>query len=239
MTADFTLRLAAVRERIAAAAARAGRGPEDITLLAVSKGHPLEAARAAYAAGMTDLGESRIQEALPKMAALKSASGGPGPAWHLIGHLQKNKAAKAIEAGFALIHSVNSVALAARLDRLAGERGVRQDVLLQVNISAEPQKHGIPPDGVTAALAELAALPHLRVRGLMGMAPQVDAAEQTRPYFRELAGLFARISGEAPDGVTMEVLSMGMSGDFEVAIEEGATIVRVGSALFGKRETTG
>jgi pyridoxal phosphate enzyme (YggS family) len=230
----FAERLAHVRARIDAACRRAGRDPAAVTLVAVSKTFPVAAIREAVAAGVTVFGESRIQEALPKMEALADV---PGLAWHLVGHLQSNKAVKAVGT-FALIHSVDSLALAERLDRLAAERGVVQDVLIEVNVAGEATKHGVAPGETEALVAAAAALSHLRVRGLMGMAPYSDDPEAARPHFRRLATLLREIAQNAPGGVTMDTLSMGMSDDFEVAIEEGATLVRIGTRLFGGRETT-
>jgi PLP dependent protein len=230
----FAERLAHVRARIDAACRRAGRDPAAVTLVAVSKTFPVAAIREAVAAGVTVFGESRIQEALPKMEALADV---PGLAWHLVGHLQSNKAVKAVGT-FALIHSVDTLALAERLDRLAAERGVVQDVLIEVNVAGEATKHGVAPGETEALVAAAAALSHLRVRGLMGMAPYADDPEAARPHFRRLAALLREIAQNAPGGVTMDTLSMGMSDDFEVAIEEGATLVRIGTRLFGGRETT-
>lgn len=226
----FADRLARVRARIDAACGRAGRDPSAVTLLAVSKTFPLTALREAVDAGLTRFGESRVQEALPKMAAM-----GPGIAWDFVGHLQRNKAAKAVGA-FGLIHSVDSADLGARLERLAAERDVVQDVLVEVNLGGEAAKHGVAPAEAAALVAQLALLPRLRVRGLMGMAPYATDPEAARPHFRRLAALAREIGQKAGGGVTMDTLSMGMSGDFEVAIEEGSTLVRIGTALFGGRE---
>jgi pyridoxal phosphate enzyme (YggS family) len=226
----FAARLARIRARMEAAARRAGRDPESVTLLPVSKTFPVAAIREAVAAGLTCFGESRVQEALPKIEAL-----GPGVTWHLIGHLQRNKAAHAVGA-FALIHTLDSERLADRLERFAAERGVVQDVLVEVNIAREPQKSGVDPDGAEGLVRAAASHAHLRVRGLMGMAPYADDPEAGRPHFRALFRLFERMAQNGPKGVTMDTLSMGMSGDFEVAIEEGATLVRIGTALFGERE---
>lgn len=234
--ATFAERLAGVRARIDAACRRAGRDPAGVTLVAVSKTFPVAAIREAAAAGVTTFGESRIQEALPKIAALADL---PGLTWHLVGYLQRNKAAKAVGT-FALIHSVDTIALAERLDRLArlaGERGIVQDVLIEVNVAGEATKHGVAPSEAAALVAAAGACTHLRVRGLMGMAPYSDDPETARPHFRRLAALARDIAQNAPEGVTMETLSMGMSDDFEVAIEEGATLVRIGTRLFGGRET--
>jgi len=230
----FAERLAHVRARIDAACRRAGRDPARVTLVAVSKTFPVAAIRAAVAAGVTTFGESRIQEALPKMEALADV---PGLTWHLVGHLQSNKAVKAV-GPFALIHSVDTLALAERLDRLAAERGVVQEVLIEVNVAGEATKHGVAPTEAPELVAAAGRLAHLRVRGLMGMAPYSDDPEAARPHFRRLAALLREIAQNAPGGVTMDTLSMGMSDDFDVAIEEGATLVRIGTRLFGGRETT-
>lgn len=226
-------RLAALRARMDAAAVAAGRDPAGVKLLAVSKTFPPAAVAEALRAGLTAFGESRMQEALPKMDAVAALPEAAGRAvqWHLIGHLQANKARKAVGA-FALIHSVDSAELAQRIDRIAAELGVVQDVLLQVNASGEAQKHGIDPDRALALAALAGKLPHIRVRGLMGMAA---AGGDPATAFGTLAGLFRHIAHAAPEGVVMAELSMGMSGDFEAAIAHGATIVRVGGALFGER----
>jgi pyridoxal phosphate enzyme (YggS family) len=226
----FAARLAAVRGRIAAACARAGRDPAGVTLLPVTKTVPVAALREAVAAGLNCFGESRIQEALPKMAAL-----GPGIGWHLIGHLQRNKAARAVGA-FTLIHSLDSARLAERLEHLAAPRGLVQAVLVEVNVAREAAKTGVVPEDAEDLVRVAATLKHLKVRGLMGMAPYAEDPEAARPYFRALKALADGIAQKGIGGVTMEVLSMGMSGDFEVAVEEGATLVRVGTALFGARE---
>jgi pyridoxal phosphate enzyme (YggS family) len=230
---NFAERLADIRGRMDAACRRASRDPAGVKLVAVSKTFPADAVREAAGLGVMDFGESRIQEALPKMQALADV---PGLTWHLIGHLQSNKAGKAVGA-FALIHSVDSVALAERLNRLGGERGIVQDVLIEVNVAGETTKQGVAPGETAALVASIARLPHLRLRGLMGMAPYADDPEAARPHFRRLAALWRASKQNAPEGVTMDTLSMGMSGDFEVAIEEGASLVRVGTALFGERDT--
>ncbi len=231
--ATFSRQLADLQQRIATAATAAGRDPQSVKLLAVSKTLPAEAVGTALQAGLTRFGESRVQEALPKMAELGELpeSQGMPVEWHLIGHLQKNKVAKAI-GPFALIHSVDSAALAARISRIAGEKGVVQDVLIQINASAEPQKYGIPVDQALAVVRQAGTLPHIRVRGLMGMAAQGNP----EPAFATLKELFDTLAESPPHGVEMAELSMGMSGDFEAAIRHGATIVRIGSGLFGARD---
>ena len=213
--------VARVRARIAAAAGRAGRRPEEIILVAVTKGVELARIREVVAAGVTDVGESRVQEAVAKIAALRATA-----RWHLVGHLQRNKAGLA--AGlFSVIHSLDSIRLAEDLSRRAPQP---LDVLLQVNVAREPQKFGLTPESLAAVLRSTAQLPRLRVIGLMTIATLHPDPEHARPVFRRLRTLrdeVARVLGTA-----LPHLSMGMSDDFEVAIEEGATLVRVGRAIF-------
>lgn len=219
---------ARVLARIASAAGRAGREPEAIRLVAVTKGFGPEVAAAAIAAGLSTLGENRVQEAATKVPALRGAT------WHLIGPLQSNKARRAVEL-FDVVESVDAVALAERLDRLAGELrpGRPLPVLLQVNVDADPAKAGFGPAAVPAALPEILALPNLRVEGLMTVGRLVDRPEDARATFVALRELAANLRESQPR--LGPALSMGMSDDFEVAVEEGATIVRVGRALFGDR----
>jgi len=217
-----------VLARIAAACARVGRSPDSVTLVAVSKTVPPEALRDAVAAGLDLLGENRVQEAVAKVAEV------PGARWHLVGPLQSNKAHPALEV-FDAIESVDSVRLAARLDRLVpGTRpGRRYPVLIQVNVDLDPAKAGFAPDAVDAAMAELTALPHLELRGLMTVGRLTTDPGEARHTFAGLRELSERCRSRWPE--LGPELSMGMSDDFEVAIEEGATIVRVGRALFGER----
>ncbi|HPF69411.1 MAG TPA: YggS family pyridoxal phosphate-dependent enzyme [Candidatus Krumholzibacteria bacterium] len=229
--------LAAVRDRMAEACRQAGRPADAVRLVAVSKRIPLELVAAACADGQWALGENRIQDAVPRqaeLAALLRAQGlDPGRVhWHFIGHLQSNKAGRAVGA-FDLLHGIDAQALAVRLDRLAGDAGVRQPVLLEVNISGEDQKNGLQPDQAVPAAEAVAALPNLDLQGLMGMA-RWDAPEA------ELRASFARLrrlaeQARTATGRPLPELSMGMSDDFPAAIAEGATIVRVGSAIFGPR----
>jgi pyridoxal phosphate enzyme (YggS family) len=229
---DFGQRREAVLARIAEAAERARRDPAAVTLVAVSKTHPAQVVQAAIDAGLTVLGENRVQEAVDKVAATH------GGTWHLIGPLQANKARKAIEA-VDMIESVDSLELAQRLDRIAGEvrSGARLAVLLQVNVADDPSKAGFTPDDATASLDALLALGHLRVDGLMTIGRLVDAPEESRPTFVALRELGERLRTRDPR--LGPELSMGMSDDYPVAIEEGATIVRVGRALFGERPSPG
>jgi pyridoxal phosphate enzyme (YggS family) len=214
-----------VRERVARAAERAGRPAADILLIGVSKTVDVERVREAIAAGVPALGENRVQEAREKVAVL----GHPVP-WHLIGHLQSNKVKEALEL-FDLVHSLDRPELALECERRAAARGRVVQTLLQVNIAGEPTKGGWAPDAVAAALELTAPLAHVRVLGLMAIPPEVERAEDARPWFRALRALAERHR--------LRELSMGMSGDFEVAIEEGATMVRVGTAIFGPRTVRG
>ena len=230
-------RLAAVRERIADACRRAGRDPAAVTLVAVTKRIPLPSVVAACRAGQWELGENRVQDALPRQAELAAALAAAGlPAdrvrWHFIGNIQTNKTRKVV-GRFTLLQAVDSLRLARRLDAVAAERELRQPVLLEVNISGEPQKHGLPPEEAVPAAAAVAALGGLELRGLMGMARfGAPEAELRRSFalLRELRGAARRETG-----LPLPVLSMGMSGDYPVAVEEGATMVRVGTAIFGPR----
>lgn len=225
--------IAAVRERIAAAAARVRRRPEEITLMAVSKTVEAERIRQAYEAGIRVFGENRVQEFAGKFPALCDLSGAE---WRLIGHLQSNKAKKAAEI-FDGIDTVDSLHLAQKLDEIARQTGKTMPVLIEIKVSEEESKAGIPagsPD-VDTLLDGVAGLDHLQLRGLMTVPPFTDDADSARPYFRLLRDLRDRIAARRLPGVRMDVLSMGMSHDFEVAIEEGSTCIRVGTAIFGAR----
>lgn len=221
--------IAAVRERIDAAAKRAGRDPEEIKLIAVSKTMPVEMLKEAYDAGQRDFGENRVQELVPKMEELPADI-----RWHLIGQLQKNKV-KYISGKTELIHSVDSIGLAQFIDKEAKKRGVVSDILLEVNIAGEESKSGFKPEEVLDAAEQISALDGVRIRGLMTVAPLVANAEDNRIYFRNLKHLYIDMQNKNMDNSMVDTLSMGMSGDFEVAVEEGATMVRVGTAIFGKR----
>jgi len=215
-----------VQGRVAAACARAGRDPGEVTVVAVSKLHPAAAIDEAAAAGITDVGENYAQELAAKQAVVRAPV-----RWHFIGRLQRNKA-KLVAGKVALIHAVDSVDLATELDRRAGVAGVLQPVLVAVNIAGEDTKGGVTPDAAAALVAAMATLPHLRCEGLMTMPPPSDDPEEVRPCFRALRALRDRLAtADRP----LPVLSMGMSGDFEVAIAEGATHVRIGTAIFGER----
>ena len=223
-------RVAAVRERIASAAKRAGRAADDITLIAVSKTHSAEAIRAAFELGVEHFGENRVQEWEGKRSALQDLQA----EWHLVGHLQSNKAAKAAR----FFHSVDSVddfALARRLDRTRSELGAPRKlrVLIEVRIAPEETKSGVTREGLAPLAEQISTLSGLELKGLMCIPPFLDEPEKARPYFSELRQLKGVLEDRL--GKTLPVLSMGMSHDFEIAIEEGATEVRVGTALFGTR----
>ena len=222
--------IAHVRSTIAEAALRVGRAPEEITLVAVSKTMPVELVQMAYNLGVTDFGENRVQEALPKIAAFHPQD----LRWHMIGHLQSNKASKVVSS-FYCVHSVDSLHLAQTLNRYAVERGRQLPVLLQVNVSGEFSKEGMSPAEALELTRQFAELPHIQVEGLMTIAPLVEDPEQVRPVFRELRILRDQLRAELPS-YSWHHLSMGMTGDYTVAIEEGATIVRIGRAIFGERE---
>ncbi|MGH9751611.1 MAG: YggS family pyridoxal phosphate-dependent enzyme [Blastocatellia bacterium] len=227
-------RLEAINQRIAAACERAGRQVSEITLVAVSKTVTAARIREAIEAGVRTLGESRIQEAAAKISELKLLSAERKVQWHLIGHLQSNKARRAVEL-FDAVHSVDSLNLAERLDRLADEFGKRLPIFIEVNLGGEESKTGAAPDEVLPLCEQIGKLPRLELKGLMAVPPFSDAPEDARPFFQHLRRLRdeARQAGVA--GEQFKDLSMGMSDDFEIAIEEGATFIRVGTALFGAR----
>ena len=226
---EIATRAATVRAELDAAAERAGRDPRAVRIVAITKTWPVEVCRAALDAGMPALGENRVQEALPKVAAL------PGVEWHLVGHLQSNKARAAV-AAFAWIHAVDSPGLLRRLDREAHEADRRPGLLLQVNVTGEPQKHGLAPAALEDAelLSAVAELREARLLGLMTIAARDG---EPRPAFARLRAL--RDALEQRAGIGLPELSMGMSDDAAVAVEEGATLVRIGTAIFGRRETAG
>ena len=228
---ELRLRLESVQRRIAEAAVRANRRPDDVALVAVSKTHSAEIIRRAIAAGMTDLGENRVQEAEVKIPLV----GRTAARWHLIGHLQSNKARRAVEL-FDVIHSLDSVALARRLDRVCAE--VKREVLpvlIQIDLGHEGTKSGAAESEVTKIIGAIGQSQILQLVGLMTLPPYFDDQEEARPFFRRLRELRDELRAQGAFGDRGGDLSMGMTHDFEVAIEEGATIVRVGTAIFGSR----
>jgi len=218
-----------VMNRIAAAAARAGREPSSVQLVVVTKTVDIDRIREAVAAGAVLLGENRVQEAKEKIERL-----GPGARWHLIGHLQTNKAKYAVRL-FDLIHSVDNLELAKELDKQAAKLNRIQNVLIEVSIAGETAKAGVGIADAAGLVAEASQLAHISIKGLMTMPPYSEKPDDSRPYFKKLRELSESIKKQNIPGVSMQELSMGMSGDFEVAIEEGATLVRVGTFIFGNR----
>jgi len=224
---NFQQHLKEVEQRIATAAERSGRPKNAVTLVAVSKTQPPEAVQQAIEAGQTDFGENRVQELLSKSALLPASL-----RWHLIGHLQSNKIRKVLPV-CEIIHGVDSLSLALDIDRIAAELGLFPRVLLEVNVSGEASKFGFQPEDLLKHLSALLKLSRISVEGLMTVAPHAENPEEVRPVFRNLRLLRDRCEAEGAD--PLPLLSMGMTNDFEVAIEEGATHVRIGSALFGHR----
>jgi len=220
-------RLDEMRARMDTAARQAGRDPDAVGLVAVSKTHPAEAVREAFDGGQTIFGENRVQELLAKVPLLPAAL-----RWHLIGHLQKNKIRKVLPV-VELIHGVDTTELARDIDRVAAELGLFPRVLLEVNVSGEGTKFGFKPDDLRAQIEDLLALPRVQVEGLMTIAPYAEEAEASRPFFVKLRELRDEIVSRT--ATPLPTLSMGMSGDFEVAIAEGSTLVRIGTAIFGER----
>jgi pyridoxal phosphate enzyme (YggS family) len=241
---EIRANLARVRERIAAAALRAERDPGKVTLVAITKTHPAHVVMAAYREGLREFGENRVGEANAKIPSVREQIPLPDrPRWHMVGHLQRRKARLAV-ALFDIIHAVDSLRLAERIDRMAAESEKTVPVLLEVNVSGEASKYGFDmslaagPEAQAAFVADveqILALPHLRLSGLMTMAPIVADPEQARPVFVALRRLRDELNRRFPEADCRE-LSMGMTDDFEVAVEEGATMVRIGRAIFGERE---
>ncbi|MBI4320448.1 MAG: YggS family pyridoxal phosphate-dependent enzyme [Chloroflexi bacterium] len=220
--------IGAVRARIAGAAARAGRNPDDVTVVAVTKTVDISRIKLAYELGLRDFGENRIQEAESKLPFLEIRA-----AWHLVGHLQTNKARDAVRL-FDIIHSIDSLRIAEAVDRHASALGKRMPILLEANIAGEETKSGIAPEGLPAQVEGIVGLAHVEVQGLMTIAPIGPRPEAARPYFRRLRELRDSLELRFP-GIAWRHLSMGMTDDFEVAVEEGATLVRIGRAIFGER----
>ncbi len=230
MTATIRENIARVEERISAACRRSGRRRENVRLVAVSKTHPPESIRAAFDAGLRDFGESRVQEAMSKISQLADLQ----ITWHLIGHLQSNKARPARDL-FHWIHSVDSLRLAEKLSLASAPDGARLPVLIEVNLGEEASKEGIPAANAVALVEQISNYQRLELHGLMVIPPFLENLEEVRPYFRQLRALAGEIERRNISNVSMRELSMGMSHDFEVAIEEGATMVRIGTAIFGSR----
>ncbi|MGL6173238.1 MAG: YggS family pyridoxal phosphate-dependent enzyme [Cellulosilyticaceae bacterium] len=222
--------LKAIQERIEKSALKAGRNPKEITLIAVSKTYPVSAIEQAIEAGSKDFGENRVQELVDKIEQVQE-----DVKWHLIGHLQTNKV-KYIIGKTSLIHSVDSIKLAQEIQRQSLKHDVISNILIEVNVAKEESKHGVYLEEVEALIREIANLSHVRVQGFMTVAPFVEDPEMNREVFQKLYKLSVDIQKQNIDNISTNILSMGMSNDFEVAIEEGATMVRVGTAIFGNRD---
>lgn len=218
-----------VEKQIEDACLRSGRKREEVTLIAVSKTKPLAMIEEAIKEGLTDFGENKVQELTEKIPAVNE-----NVRWHMIGHLQRNKV-KYIVDQVCLIHSVDSYRLAEQISIEAKKKGITCEILIEVNIAEEDSKFGVKPEEVEALIREIAVLPHVAVKGLMCVAPYTEIAEENRKYFKQMKQLYVDINEKNIDNVDMDKLSMGMTGDFEVAIEEGATLVRVGTGIFGER----
>ena len=218
-----------VRENIQKACEKAGRSPQEVTLIAVSKTKPLFMLEEAYEAGARDFGENKVQEILEKHPKMPEDT-----RFHMIGHLQRNKV-KQVLPHAVLIHSVDSYRLAEQISQEAGKLGITAKILLEVNVAKEESKFGMMPEDVEEMAGQIAALPHLKIEGLMTIAPFVDDPEKNRPVFRKLYQLSVDIKKKNIDNVNMGVLSMGMTGDYQVAVEEGSTMIRVGTGIFGAR----
>lgn len=222
-----------VREKIRQACQRSGRREEDVTLISVSKTKPVEMLREAYEAGSRDFGENRVQEIMEKYGQMPE-----DVRWHMIGHLQKNKVRQVIDKAV-LIHSVDTVELAEQIEKDAAKRDLTVDILLEVNVAEEESKFGFRTEEVEAAVMKIKEFPHVHIKGLMTIAPFVSNSEDNREVFKKLYQLYVDIRSKNIDNVNMSVLSMGMTGDYEVAVEEGATIIRVGTGIFGARTRNG
>lgn len=218
-----------VEARIQAACERAGRKREEVTLIAVSKTKPVQMLQEAYDLGNRIFGENKVQEIVDKYDALPADI-----SWHMIGHLQRNKVKYIIDK-VTLIHSVDSLRLAEAIEKEAAKKGVTADILIEVNVAKEDTKYGVMPEDAARLVSQISALPHIRIKGLMTIAPFVTNPEENRIYFQRLRNLAVDIGENKSDNVTMSVLSMGMTNDYEIAIEEGATMIRVGTGLFGAR----
>ncbi len=242
---DIEHNLAQVRDRLAEAALRVGRDPDEVTLVAVSKTHPVETVVAAYEVGVRHFGENRVGEGASKIPAVRAALPAASLTWHMVGHVQSRKAERVVE-HFDVVHSVDRLKIARYFSRFAGQVGRTLPVLLECNVSGEESKYGFELSGwerdegeerrerFFAVVEEILALPALAVRGLMTMAPFVPDPETVRPVFASLRGLLDELRGQFPNQEWRH-LSMGMTDDFEVAVEEGATLVRIGRAIFGPR----
>jgi len=225
--------IARVKENIRAACERSGRKAEEVTLIAVSKTKPLPMLREAYACGCRDFGENKVQELVEKWEQMPKDI-----RWHMIGHLQRNKVKYIVDKVY-MIHSVDSLRLAQEISKEAGKKGVTVSILIEINVAQEESKFGASCEEACQLVEEISRLPHLIIKGLMTIAPYVENAEENRQYFEKLRQIYVDINRKNIDNIYMAELSMGMTGDYEVAVTEGATYVRVGTGIFGERFYTG
>ena len=226
---SITENLSMVENKIAAACKRSGRERDEVKLIAVSKTQPVEAIREAIEYGINSFGENRVQELREKTEIIKDNLD-----WHLIGHLQTNKV-KFVVGKVSLIHSLENIRLAEALDKEAAKLGITVDVLAEINVAKEASKFGVNPEDAENFIREVSKFPNINIKGLMTVAPYTDISEENRKYFRQLKKIMVDLNSKNIHNVSMNVLSMGMTGDYEVAIEEGATLVRVGTGIFGSR----
>ncbi len=229
MYTELAANLAQVEANICKACEKAGRRRDEVTLIAVSKTKPSDMISAIYDEGVRDFGENKVQEILEKKPALADDI-----RWHMIGHLQRNKVKQVIDKT-CLIHSVDSLRLAEQIEADASKHNIIIPILIEVNVAEEESKYGFRPDEVMSAIEAIAAFPHISIKGLMTIAPNVENPEENRPIFRKLKQLSVDIINKNIDNISMEILSMGMTNDYEVAIEEGSTMIRVGTGIFGTR----
>ena len=227
---SITENLSIVENKIAAACKRAGRERDEVKLIAVSKTQPVEAIREAIEYGINSFGENRVQELREKTEIIKDNLD-----WHLIGHLQTNKV-KYVVGKVSLIHSLENIRLAEALDKEAAKLGITVDVLAEINVAKEDTKFGVNPEDAENFIREVSKFPNINIKGLMTVAPYTDISEENRKYFRQLKKIMVDLNSKNIHNVSMNVLSMGMTGDYETAIEEGATLVRVGTGIFGHRD---
>ncbi|MGE5586862.1 MAG: YggS family pyridoxal phosphate-dependent enzyme [Clostridia bacterium] len=233
--ADIALRIETIRRRVSEAAAKSGRDPCDIEIVAVTKNVPVEAIREAVLAGIPTIGENRVQEAVRKFAVLGARVEGTPVAWHLIGHLQTNKVKPALDI-FSLIHSLDSWKLACEIQRIAERTDKTVECLLEINVSGKQSRFGVDPVDAVALARRVSVLDRVRLAGVMAIAPVVETTEEARPYFRMAREICGRIHDEGLFRAGRVHLSMGMTQDFEVAVEEGSTLVRIGTGIFGPRQ---
>lgn len=224
-----------IKERISSGCIRINRNPDEITIVAVSKGRSVDQIRQVIEGGIVDIGENRVQEALTKYNAIRNTQYAQQIKWHMVGHLQTNKVKEAVKI-FDLIHSVDSISLAAKINKEASKINKIQDVLVEINASGEKTKFGLVPEGITETIRQISKYKNINIRGLMTIAPAADDSEKARPYFRKLKVLLEEVNAIHVTQQPLQILSMGMTDDFEVALEEGSSMLRLGRAIFASNQ---